>query len=78
MGFVYAMRDFLPDGLKGLLLVAFFSAYMSTISTQLNWGSSYLVNDLYKRFIYKRNTKSKMDIQLKQEAEDKHFVWFRG
>jgi SSS family solute:Na+ symporter len=74
LGFVYAMRDFLPDGFKGLLLVAFFSAYMSTISTQLNWGSSYLVNDLYKRFIYKRNTKSKMDIQLKQEAEDKHFV----
>jgi SSS family solute:Na+ symporter len=74
LGFVYAMRDFLPDGFKGLLLVAFFSAYMSTISTQLNWGSSYLVNDLYKRFIYKRNTKSKMDIQLKQEAEDKQFV----
>ena len=50
-GFVIAMRDFLPTGLKGLLLVAFFAAYMSTISTQLNWGASYLVNDLYKRFI---------------------------
>lgn len=50
-GFVYAMRDHLPVGLKGLLLVGFLSAYMSTISTQLNWGSSYLTNDLYRRFI---------------------------
>ena len=51
LGYVMAMKDFLPVGLKGLLLVAFFAAYMSTISTQLNWGSSYLINDLYKRFI---------------------------
>ncbi|MGB3182462.1 MAG: sodium:solute symporter family protein [Cyclobacteriaceae bacterium] len=50
LGFVMAMRDFLPPGLRGLLLVAFFAAYMSTISTQLNWGTSYLVNDLFKRF----------------------------
>ena len=52
-GFVMAMKDYLPPGLKGLLLVAFLSAYMSTISTQLNWGSSYLTNDLYKRFFKK-------------------------
>jgi len=51
MGYVLAMRDFLPAGLKGLMLAAFFAAYMSTISTQLNWGASYVVNDLYKRFI---------------------------
>lgn len=50
-GFVYVMRDHLPSGLKGLLFVAFLSAYMSTISTQLNWGASYLTNDLYRRFI---------------------------
>lgn len=56
MGFVYAMRDFLPPGLKGLLLVAFFAAYMSTISTQLNWGASYLTNDIYKRFIAPNST----------------------
>jgi len=49
-GFIMVMRDFLPDGIKGLLFVGFLSAYMSTISTQLNWGSSYLTNDLYKRF----------------------------
>ncbi len=51
MGFVLAMKDFLPDGLRGLLLVAFFAAYMSTISTQLNWGASYIVNDFYHRFL---------------------------
>ncbi len=54
IGYVYAMRDYLPSGLKGLLLVAFFAAYMSTISTQLNWGASYLTNDLYLRFINKK------------------------
>lgn len=45
LGFVMAMRDFLPNGLRGLLLVAFIAAYMSTISTQINWGASYLIND---------------------------------
>lgn len=49
--YIYAIRDFLPHGLKGLLIAAFLAAYMSTISTHLNWGSSYLVNDLYRRFI---------------------------
>lgn len=53
LGYVMAMQDYLPTGFKGLLLVAFFAAYLSTISTQLNWGASYLVNDLYKRFIQK-------------------------
>ena len=50
LGYVYAMRDFLPPGLQGLLFVAFMAAYMSTISTQLNWGAGYLVHDLYRRF----------------------------
>ena len=49
-GYVYAMKNYLPPGVMGLLLVSFFAAYMSTISTQLNWGASYLVNDLYYRF----------------------------
>ncbi|HEB54643.1 MAG TPA: sodium:proline symporter [bacterium] len=40
-----------PVGLAGLLMVTFFAAYMSTISTQMNWGASYLVNDLYRRFL---------------------------
>jgi SSS family solute:Na+ symporter len=54
LGYVMAMKDYLPNGWRGLMLIAFVSAYMSTISTQLNWGSSYLVNDFYKRFIDKR------------------------
>ena len=51
LGYVYAMRDHLPAGLRGTLVAAFFAAYMSTIATQLNWGTSYIVNDLYRRFI---------------------------
>jgi Na+/proline symporter len=50
-GYVMAMRDFLPPGLQGMLLAAFFAAYMSTISTQLNWGISYVINDFYKFYI---------------------------
>jgi SSS family solute:Na+ symporter len=51
LGYVYAMRDFLPPGVKGMLVAAFFAAYMSTISTQLNWGTSYIINDFYRRFV---------------------------
>lgn len=53
IGYVKAMNDFLPVGLKGLLLAAFFAAYMSTIATHLNWGTSYFINDFYKRFVSK-------------------------
>ncbi len=66
-GFVLIMRDYLPNGLKGLLLVAFLSAYMSTISTQLNWGASFLTNDLYKRFFRKAKSDS--------DKEEKHLVF---
>ena len=58
LGYIYAMRDFLPVGLKGLLVAAFFAAYMSTIATQLNWGTSYIVNDFYKRFVVKNKQES--------------------
>ncbi|MFN4122096.1 MAG: sodium:solute symporter family protein [Flavobacteriales bacterium] len=58
LGYVYAMRDYLPNGLRGLLLVAFLAAYMSTISTQLNWGASYLMNDFYVRFFRKSDNDS--------------------
>ncbi|MGE5357699.1 MAG: sodium:solute symporter family protein [Bacteroidales bacterium] len=50
-GYVMAMRDLLPAGWRGVLVAAFFAAYMSTVSTQLNWGTSYLVNDFYRRFV---------------------------
>ncbi|SMG13387.1 sodium:solute symporter family protein [Dethiosulfovibrio salsuginis] len=51
VGFPMVIRDFAPAGLRGLMIVAFFSAYMSTMSTQINWGASYLASDFYKRFI---------------------------
>jgi len=60
-GFIHVMQAVLPSGLKGLLLAAFLAAYMSTLSTHLNWGTSYLLNDFYKRF-------------LKPEADENHFV----
>jgi SSS family transporter len=50
-GYVRVMVDVLPSPFKGLLLAAFAAAYMSTISTHLNWGASYLVNDVYLRFL---------------------------
>ncbi len=61
LGYIYTMRDFLPNGLKGLLVAAFFAAYMSTIATQLNWGTSYVINDFYKRFI-------------KKNSDERHYV----
>ncbi len=44
------MLNFLPPGLLGLILASLIAAFMSTISSHLNWGSSYVVNDWYKRF----------------------------
>jgi len=50
-GYVLMMIDHLPPSLRGLMLAGFVAAYMSTVSTNLNWGSSYLVNDVYRRFL---------------------------
>ena len=57
-----AMLTFLPKGLLGLVIASLIAAFMSTISTHLNWGSSYIVNDFYKRFV---------DL----EVSDKRMVW---
>lgn len=46
-----AMLSFLPAGFLGLVVASLIAAYMSTISTHLNWGSSYIVHDFYQRFI---------------------------
>lgn len=46
-----AMLSYLPSGLLGLVIAALIAALMSTISTHLNWGSSYIVNDFYQRFV---------------------------
>lgn len=46
-----AMLTYLPKGLLGIVIASLIAAFMSTISTHLNWGSSYIVNDFYKRFV---------------------------
>ena len=46
-----AMLTYLPEGLLGVVVTSLVAAFMSTISTHLNWGSSYVVNDIYKRFV---------------------------
>lgn len=52
-GFIMTVIDpaVVPAALRGLMIAAFAAAYMSTVSTQLNWGASYLVNDVYRRFL---------------------------
>lgn len=55
------MVRYLPAGLLGLLIAVFLAAYMSTIASQLNWGTSYLINDFYRRFI-------------KKSANERHYV----
>jgi len=47
------MRELLRPGMLGLMLASFFAAFMSTIDSQLNWGSSLVVNDLLRRFLWK-------------------------
>ena len=51
LGYPMLMLDFLPMGLLGLVVASLFAAFMSTVSTQINWGASYIVNDLYHRFV---------------------------
>ncbi len=46
-----AMLKFLPPGFLGLMIAGLLAAYVSTISTHLNWGTSYLVHDFYRRFV---------------------------
>ena len=60
-GFVLVMRDVLPVGVLGMVFAAFLAAFMSTISTQLNWGVSYLVNDCWRRFV-------------KPDSSERHYV----
>ena len=55
-----AMLTLLPTGLLGFVLASLVSAYMSTISTHLNWGSSYVVNDFYKQIINKNASEKEL------------------
>ena len=54
------MLRYLPAGLLGLVTASFLAAFMSTVSTQINWGASYLVNDLYGRFINPRASSARL------------------
>ncbi|MGB5981580.1 MAG: sodium:solute symporter family protein [Nonlabens sp.] len=60
-----AMLTLLPAGLLGLVVTSLIAAFMSTISTHLNWGSSYVVNDFYARFINK-NSSEKQKLYIGQ------------
>ncbi|HXE91475.1 MAG TPA: sodium:solute symporter family protein [Terriglobales bacterium] len=59
--YVRVMVDHLPASLRGLMLAGFAAAYMSTVSTHINLGASYLVNDFYRRF-------------LRRGADERHYV----
>jgi solute:Na+ symporter, SSS family len=50
------LRDFLPPALRGLMVAAFLAAFMSTVGTQLNWGTSYFINDFYRRFLVRKGS----------------------
>lgn len=58
--YALAIEKFLPVGLKGLMVASFLAAYMSTISTHLNWGTSYVVHDLYEAFINPKASKKQI------------------
>jgi len=56
-----AMLKFLPHGMLGLMVAGMLAAYVSTIATHLNWGTSYLVHDFYRRF-------------MRRDAAERHYV----
>ncbi len=55
------IRELMPTGLRGLMVATFLAAFMSTMDTHLCWGASYMVNDIYRRFV-------------KREASERHYV----
>ncbi|NIM49553.1 MAG: sodium:proline symporter [Gemmatimonadales bacterium] len=61
LGYPMMIVEYMPTGLLGLMLASILAAFMSTIDTLLNWGTSLMVNDCYKPFIVKR-------------ASDRHYV----
>lgn len=61
-GYPKVMTALCGPGALGIMIASFLAAYMSTISTHLNWGASYLLNDVYRRFV-------------KREASQRHYVW---
>jgi SSS family solute:Na+ symporter len=62
LGYVQTMIDYLPASLRGLMMAGFLAAYMSTVGTHLNLGASYMINDVYRRFVV-------------PDAQESHYVW---
>jgi Na+/proline symporter len=62
MTYVWMIAKWLPAGIFGVMIVSLIAAFMSTISTHLNLGGSYMINDIYRRFFVKN-------------ASEKHYVW---
>jgi Na+/proline symporter len=60
-GYMLVATAHLPPAFRGVFLAGFLAAFMSTIATQLNWGSSYIVEDFYRRFVHR-------------DATEKHYV----
>ena len=60
--FPLMIDHFLPTGLKGIMVAAMLAAFMSTIDTHLNWGASYIVNDVYEPYV-------------NPNASPRHYVW---
>jgi Na+/proline symporter len=56
------MRRYLPAGILGLVFASLLAAFMSTVSAQVNWGASYLVNDIWRRFV-------------RPTASQRHLIW---
>ncbi len=56
------IQKYLPAGLRGIMFAAFLSAFMSSVTGLINWGSSYMINDFYKRFI-------------RPDATQSHYIW---
>ena len=59
--YMLIVNDHVPHALRGIVLAGFLAAFMSTIATQLNWGTSYLVEDFYRRF-------------LRRGASERHYI----
>jgi len=61
LAYPMVIAELMPAGLRGLMVASFLAAFMSTMDTHLCWGASYLVNDVYKRF-------------LRPDASERHYV----
>lgn len=63
--YMMIVNDYVPHALRGIILAGFLAAFMSTIATQLNWGTSYLVEDFYRRFV-KKNGRERHYVRVSQ------------